>query len=532
MPHGPRWWAGKADERYWLELTDREDIGADLRAPLVGNNGQDNWRYSLFREANEADVVFHYDKRKSAITSVSRIAGRPSNSPIIWAARGSYARERGARPVEVAGYRIPLAEHFELSEPVTLRTLRAASHAIRALHDKLAAEGRPLYFPFELSARPLRPLQGYAFKLPVDFVRLFPTLCESAGIPMPVAAVRPESEIFHAAIEAIEDSAGAYEIAGLQRLRARNRGLARVAQSIFGRRKQADDWAFHLGGRDELQFNVGLDVMPDGVRAFRAGVAFSFEPSRSLPDIEKLLPNVARFNAWMRENPETLADFAMWHFDHGTRSADYLAGPIPESLVRSGVFVFIGQRQPLPNIDPHVALRTFDRLLPLYAWVETRVTAALTAGTNAVANTELLRLDSGRDFSGGRWITATTHERALDIYLRHREIQGRLKAALLSEGCSNVVLEVSIGQRSIDLIAQHGDELWFYEVKTAATVRGCLREAIGQLLEYALWPGATRPARLVVVGEPALDAAAKEYLDRLNATFPIRLVYRQLALEQ
>ena len=28
-----RWWDGQADERYWLEATDRTDIGADLRAP-------------------------------------------------------------------------------------------------------------------------------------------------------------------------------------------------------------------------------------------------------------------------------------------------------------------------------------------------------------------------------------------------------------------------------------------------------------------------------------------------------------------
>jgi len=529
MAQKPRWWAGQHEERYWLESTDREDIGADLRAPLVDESGQGNWRYNLFREASPGDLVFHYDKRKSAITSVSKIAGPSADAPIVWAARGSYARERGAKPVEVAGYRIPLAEYVELNEPVTLEALRTASPAILALHnDELTPNGGPLYFPFELSGRPLRPLQGYAFKLPLGFVKLFPSLRLAAGISASTPA-RSEAEIFHDAIAAIERSVGAYEIAKLQRLRARKRGLARVARSIFGKRRQADHWAFHLGGRDELQFNVGLDLMPDGTRAFRAGVAFSFEPSRSLPDIEVLVPKVARFNAWMREHPEAFGDLAMWHWQGSERSVDYPATPIPDSLVRHGTFVFLGHRQPLRNIDPLAALRTFDRLLPLYEWVED--TATVFATSVGSAGTQALRLDGGRDVDGGRWIKATTRERTLDIYLRHREIQRCLKAALVGEGCGEVILEVPIGQRSIDVVARHGAELWFYEVKVAATVRGCLREALGQLLEYALWPGATRPARLVVVGEPTLDIEAKEYLARLNAAFPVPVAYRQLALE-
>ena len=45
------WWEGLAGERYWLESTDREDIGTDLRAPLTDGSDTENWRYGLFREA-------------------------------------------------------------------------------------------------------------------------------------------------------------------------------------------------------------------------------------------------------------------------------------------------------------------------------------------------------------------------------------------------------------------------------------------------------------------------------------------------
>ena len=34
-----RWWLNQADERYWLESTDREDLGADLNAPLYDDSG-------------------------------------------------------------------------------------------------------------------------------------------------------------------------------------------------------------------------------------------------------------------------------------------------------------------------------------------------------------------------------------------------------------------------------------------------------------------------------------------------------------
>jgi hypothetical protein len=66
------------------------------------------------------------------------------------------------------------------------------------------------------------------------------------------------------------------------------------------------DYTFHKGGRTELQFNLGLEGGPEGPD-FRYGVAFSFEPSQSLPSIEPLIPKVARFNEYVRENAEDLA---------------------------------------------------------------------------------------------------------------------------------------------------------------------------------------------------------------------------------
>jgi len=170
------WWTGRAAERYWLEATDREDIGVDLRAPDSDASGRDNWRYTLFRQAVPGDVVFHYDGRSSAITARSEVAGPPTRHPIVWAARGSYARTRGAEPKMVEGYVVPLIDTRLLPTPVTLEALRGAKgellEMLAGLRETLP-KGTPLYFPFELSDRPVRPLQGYAFKLPAAFVARF-----------------------------------------------------------------------------------------------------------------------------------------------------------------------------------------------------------------------------------------------------------------------------------------------------------------------------------------------------------------------
>ena len=126
------WWDGIETERYWLESTDREDIGSDLRAPLLDGADMENWRYGLFRHARLSDVVFHYDKRIGAITSFSRVSGEAYEAPIIWAARGSYARDRGAVPTEVPGYRIPLEGHTKLERPITLAAIRTSRDQIGA----------------------------------------------------------------------------------------------------------------------------------------------------------------------------------------------------------------------------------------------------------------------------------------------------------------------------------------------------------------------------------------------------------------
>jgi hypothetical protein len=53
------------NNRLWLEITDRTDVGVNLNAPLRDKNGRPNWTYDLVQEIKEGDCVFHY--KSSAI---------------------------------------------------------------------------------------------------------------------------------------------------------------------------------------------------------------------------------------------------------------------------------------------------------------------------------------------------------------------------------------------------------------------------------------------------------------------------------
>lgn len=62
-------------------------------------------------------------------------------------------------------------------------------------------------------------------------------------------------------------------------------------------------------------------------------------------------------------------------------------------------------------------------------------------------------------------------------------------------------------------------------------VRICIREALGQLLEYACWPGGQEAMALIAVGEPALDSDAEVYLRELRSRFSVPIYYQQFDMK-
>jgi len=217
----------------------------------------------------------------------------------------------------------------------------------------------------------------------------------------------------------------------------------------------------------------------------------------------------------------------MWHYQEA-RSDDYPPRCIESELVTPRTFVFLGNRQPADNIDYEIILNDFDRLLPLFNYVES-------GGTKESFNGSVA---DGFHFRAGftdksSTTTATLAERELNINLKHNDLQATLCRRLISEyGSDNVGDEqVTVLGTKIDVVVRRSEnEFWYYEIKTALSPRACLREALGQLMEYAYWPGAREAKRLIICGESALDGDGGTYLRQLKNRFALPIDYEQIIL--
>jgi hypothetical protein len=97
-------------------------------------------------------------------------------------------------------------------------------------------------------------------------------------------------------------------------------------------------------------------------------------------------------------------------------------------------------------------------------------------------------------------------------------------------GAQNVSIENFCCRNRIDAVVKYNSEYFFYEIKIANTARSCIRQAIGQLLEYAYWPGEKKASRIIIVGEHPLREDGNKYLEFLNTEFSIPIKYLQVVI--
>lgn len=190
-----------------MEITDRDDLGVDLKAPQTGDNGRPYWSYELVTDVRPGDVVLHYYKPHKAIVAVSQATGDHWEEDIVWASHGTVARSAGIQPYRRPGYRRALERFIYLRDPVSLDELRAGEGHLRTAAGAVERLRRgPTYFPFAISdRRPIRPQQGYLTKVPKSVVDAFPALraavselaeADRSTAPIPALGVdyRPAAE--------------------------------------------------------------------------------------------------------------------------------------------------------------------------------------------------------------------------------------------------------------------------------------------------------------------------------------------------
>lgn len=317
----------------------------------------------------------------------------------------------------------------------------------------------------------------------------------------------------------INKNSKSYEVGNLQNLRKKINNQSRLSsRQLFDQRTVFEEWGWHYGGRKELQFNIGIEG-----DFLRYGVAFSLECSQSLPSIEILIPKIALFNEYLNEYCEDFSDLRMWHYEGNGRSSEYMPSSIPQERVREGVFIFLGGRLEKSRIDYDLILETLDRLLPIYLCTE--------GGHPDVAIKEKLvdfRFSAGCTKKPSKTSGLLT-QREWDIRLKHNDYQNSLYSELSNiYGKENVGTEIYLNGLSIDLVVKQGEGYWFYEIKTASTARACIRQALGQILEYSYWPGHQRAAKLIIVGLAVASAEEISYIDYLRNTFGLPLEYQSI----
>jgi len=243
--------------------------------------------------------------------------------------------------------------------------------------------------------------------------------------------------------------------------------------------------------------------------------------------LDVLLPRVERFNEFLRCYPHQFADLVMWHYVH-ERSPNYAPVPIPPRLVRPGALIFLGRLQSSDQIDYELILDDFERLLPLYRYVEGQ-----DAWPAMAEPRDQFRFKSGCTVKPVA-TKASVAERWLDVSLRHNEIQQALYQHLVSlYGLTAVGTECPSGTGGlVDVVVHRDNEYWYYEIKTAISAKGCIREALAQMLDYSFWPGAQEARRLTIVGEPILDSESRAFLALLRERFSLPINYQQFDLEK
>lgn len=166
------WWDDDPAQRYWMEITDRHDIGAALLAPKIPERTTPG--YDLVSFIQPGDRVLHWSITASrrAFIGWSDVAAHVQTIPeYTWTPKNGEERT-------TEGWVGPLSGYTAFTEPLPLDLVRDRMDAILALRVTLEDQHQgTVYFPFYLyGGRELRTQQSYFVKFPIELFDLLPEL--------------------------------------------------------------------------------------------------------------------------------------------------------------------------------------------------------------------------------------------------------------------------------------------------------------------------------------------------------------------
>ncbi len=308
-----------------------------------------------------------------------------------------------------------------------------------------------------------------------------------------------------------------YKIGKLQDIRKDLKGLKKKANSnifVDDSKTMTEDWAFHYGGRSEIQFNIGFED-----EGLRYGMAFSLETSQTLPDINHLRPKIEKLNILFEEKPELFSDYKMWYWQNGKRSEIFDFRKINSDLIQNGTFIFFGKLAELDKLDYNEILRTFDNMLSVYTYIEMREfdTDWVDNTIQVTSNTKLRNRFSG---SGANAPTTNSFSYWINGERNVEPLHAKLQA-LFVDYLSKKSISYEENKDYIDVQYALGKDLYYCEIKPTQNMdsRYAIRMAIGQLLEYRYFNNRDSKLEIVIGSKPRISEI--EFVKSLN----MRLTY-------
>ncbi|MDO6436281.1 hypothetical protein Q4534_02625 [Cyclobacterium sp. 1_MG-2023] len=77
----------------------------------------------------------------------------------------------------------------------------------------------------------------------------------------------------------------------------------------------------------------------------------------------------------------------------------------------------------------------------------------------------------------------------------------------------------------VDMIAWEEKKATFFEIKTYPSTKACIREALGQILEYSLYPSDNKAYKLVIVSQNRSAGPDQKYIRHLRESLNLNLEY-------
>jgi hypothetical protein len=210
-----------------MEVTDRPDMGCDLKAPVEARHGANTPGYTLVSEMKEGDIVVHYDSEAQCIVGASRVVGPQYPQKIWWAPRGNYAAKAKEKPKWAPGIYVPIGDFTALPQPITRNDLIERHAAIFDTLETIKAEhpNNAIYYPFS-PAYVISVWQSYSSKFPRALLGCFPELVPLVNA---LEARGPEADVVSEVDQALQDAAVA---AGRPRSTGAGRGQGRRVDPI------------------------------------------------------------------------------------------------------------------------------------------------------------------------------------------------------------------------------------------------------------------------------------------------------------